>query len=157
MTSVPVLPAPTATTGAPSVSAARTALTLALFVGGLVTGAFTYRLLDNPEQTNPYPSLERSAAEPRVSAAVAEAIRGDDASALARAMDPETLQKLREAMQPTQTPIAEVRSIVFKGAVTNSTGRTLAAYVANVRDMNGTDIPVGFVLQIQDDKIVGVN
>lgn len=154
---MPALPSSTSARAAPSFASARTALTLALFLGGLVAGIFTYRALDNPEQANPYPSLESTKAEPRVTAAVAEAIRNDDPGTLAQAMAPETLQKLREALQPTQAPIAEVRSIVFKGAVTNSTGRTLAAYIANIRDMNGTDIPVGFVLQVQDDQIVGVN
>jgi hypothetical protein len=135
----------------------RTAFILALFLGGIATGVIAYRLVDNPDQANPFPSLEKTALEPRVTAALADAIRNEDPKALAQAIDQENLGKMREALQPTGTPIAEVRSLVFKGAVTNSSGRTLAAYVATVRDMNGTDIPVGFVLQVQDDQIVGVN
>ncbi len=135
----------------------RTALTLALFVGGLAAGVVAYRVADSPEQATTYPTLEKSAAEPRVTAILADAIREEDARALASVISQENLGKLREALQPTGTPIAEVRTLVFKGTVTNNSGRTLAAYVANIRDMNGMDIPVGFVLQVQDDQIVGVN
>lgn len=156
MTNVPAVPAikPTAV---PTMHPARTALTLALFLGGLVAGVVTYRLVDQPEQTTTYPTLEKSDAEPRVTAVLAEAIRSEDSAALASVISPENLGKLREALQPTGTPIAEVRSLAFKGAATNNSGRTLVAYVANIRDMSGMDIPVGFVLQVQDDQIVGVN
>ena len=156
MTSARALPAGGAT-AAPAIHPMRTAMTLALFLGGIAAGVVAYRIADNPEQATTYPSLEKTEAEPRVTATLAQAIRDEDSKTLSSVISQENLGKLRDALQPTGTPIAEVRSLVFKGAVTNSSGRTLAAYVASVRDMNGMDVPVGFVLQVQDDQIVGVN
>jgi hypothetical protein len=129
----------------------RAALILATFLGGLVTGVVTYAVTDRGTEANPYASLPR-AAEPAVTADVARAIEGDDARVLANLLDMEVLQQLQTAIEP----LAEIRSMKFVGAVEKS-GRVLAAYVAGGKTGDGTDVLVGFVLNVTGDQIVGVN
>ena len=129
----------------------RAALILATFLGGLVTGVVTYAVTDRGTEANPYASLPR-AAEPAVTADVARAIQSDDARVLANLLDMEVLQQLQTAIEP----LAEIRSMKFVGAVEKS-GRVLAAYVAGGKTVDGTDVLVGFVLNVTGDQIVGVN
>ena len=88
----------------------------------------------------------------RVTADVARAIQSDDARMLANLLDMEVLQQLQTAIEP----LADVRSMKFVGAVEKS-GRVLAAYVAGGKTSDGTDVLVGFVLNVTGDQIVGVN
>ena len=129
----------------------RAALILATFLGGLVTGVVTYAVTDRGTDANPYASLPR-AAEPAVTADVARAIQSDDARLLANLLEMEVLQQLQTAIEP----LAEIRSMKFVGAVEKS-GRVLAAYVAGGKTVDGTDVLVGFVLNVTGDQIVGVN
>ena len=132
-------------------NSARAALILATFLGGLVSGVVIYAVTDRGTDANPYASLPR-AAEPAVTADVARAIQSDDAGALANQLDMEVLQQLQTAIEP----LADIRSMKFVGAVEKS-GRVLAAYVAGGRTSDGTDVLVGFVLNVTGDQIVGVN
>ncbi len=130
---------------------ARAALILATFLGGLVTGVVLYAVTDRGTDANPYASLPR-AAEPAVTADVARAIESDDSRTLANLLDMEVLQQLQTAIEP----LADIRSMKFVGAVEKG-GRVLAAYVAGGKTSDGTDVLVGFVLNVTGDQIVGVN
>jgi hypothetical protein len=132
-------------------NSARAALILATFLTGLVTGVVTYAVTDRGTDANPYAALPR-AAEPAVTADVAAAIQSDDARVLANLLDMEVLQQLQTAIEP----LADIRSMKFVGAVEKS-GRVLAAYVAGGKTSDGTDVLVGFVLNVTGDQIVGVN
>lgn len=132
-------------------NSARAALILATFLTGLVTGVVVYAVTDRGTDANPYLSLPR-AAEPAVTADVARAIQADDAKVLANLLDMEVLQQLQTAIEP----LADIRSMKFVGAVEKS-GRVLAAYVAGGKTSDGTDVLVGFVLNVTGDQIVGVN
>ena len=132
-------------------NSARAALILATFLTGLVTGVVTYAVTDKGTDANPYATLPR-AAEPAVTADVAAAIQSDDARVLANLLDMEVLQQLQTAIEP----LAEIRTMKFVGAVEKS-GRVLAAYVAGGKTSDGTDVLVGFVLNVTGDQIVGVN
>ncbi len=135
---------------------ARAAFVLALFVGGLVSGVVVQRLTDSSGRSNPYPSLDR-VDEPATSAQVATAILNGDAKTLAQLVDNETLTNLRDAlMSPMGTPIADIRSVKFVGA-TSKAGRVLAGYILSGKDTQGTDAIVGFVLDLENGQIVGVN
>jgi hypothetical protein len=130
---------------------ARAALILATFLTGLVTGVVVYAVTDRGTDANPYATLPR-AAEPAVTADVARAIQSDDARVLANLLDMEVLQQLQTAIEP----LTDIRSMKFVGAVEKS-GRVLAAYVAGGKTSDGTDVLVGFVLNVTGDQIVGVN
>lgn len=137
--------------GSGPINSARAALILATFLGGLLTGVVLYAVTDRGADANPYASLPR-AAEPAVTADVARAILSDDAKALANQLGMEVLQQLQTAIEP----LADIRSMKFVGAVEKS-GRVLAAYVLGGRTSDGTDVLVGFVLNVTGDQIVGVN
>lgn len=137
--------------GTTPMNSGRAALILATFLTGLVTGVVVYAVTDRGTDANPYASLPK-AAEPAVTADVALAIQSDDARVLANLLDMEVLQQLQTAIEP----LAEIRSMKFVGAVEKS-GRVLAAYVAGGKTIDGTDVLVGFVLNVTGDQIVGVN
>ena len=137
--------------GSGPVDSARAALILATFLTGLVTGVVVYAVTDRGTEANPYASLPR-AAEPVVTADVARAILSDDPRALANQLDMEVLQQLQTAIEP----LSDIRSMKFVGAVEKG-GRVLAAYVAGGKTSDGTDVLVGFVLNVTGDQIVGVN
>jgi hypothetical protein len=141
----------TAALGSGQVDSARSALILATFLTGLVTGVVLYAVTDRGTEANPYAALPR-AVEPAVTADVAQAILSDDAKALANQLDMEVLQQLQTAIEP----LADIRSTKFVGAVEKG-GRVLAAYVAGGKTSDGTDVLVGFVLNVTGDQIVGVN
>lgn len=135
---------------------ARAAFVLALFLGGIVAGVALQRVTDTGARANPYPSLER-VAEPVASAQVASALANNDAKALARLVDTETLSALREAlMSPAGTSMADIRGVRFVGA-TAKEGRVLAGYVVTGKDSQGSDAIVGLVLGVENGEIVGVN
>lgn len=140
-----------ATVASGPMQSARAALILATFLGGLVTGVVLYAVTDRGTDANPYASLPR-AAEPAVTADVAQAIQSDDSRTLANLLDMEVLQQLQTAIEP----LADIRSMKFVGAVEKG-GRVLAAYVAGGKTSDGTDVLVGFVLNVTGDQIVGVN
>jgi hypothetical protein len=135
---------------------ARAVMVLALFVGGIVGGVVLQRATDSAGRTNPYPSLER-VAEPHSTAEVAGALANNDAKTLARLMDNETLTALKDALtDPLGAPIADIRNVKFAGA-TEKDGHVLAGYVVTGKDMQGADAIVGFVLNVENGEIVGVN
>jgi hypothetical protein len=72
-------------------------------------------------------------------------------------MDNQTLTALRDAlMSPMGNAIADVRSVRFVGA-TGKANRVLAGYVLSGKDLSGADAIVGFVLDVENGQIVGVN
>ena len=135
---------------------ARAALILALFVGGIVGGVVVQRVTDPGLRANPYPSLQR-VDEPQQTAEVAAALLNNDPKALARLLDSETLNALRQALlSPMQVPMADIRQVRFVGA-TEKQGKVLAGYVVSGKDMSGADAIVGVVLDLENGQIVGVN
>src|SRR3954462_12925866 len=135
---------------------ARAAFVLALFVGSIVAGVVVQRITDTGVKDNPYAQLDR-VDEPAVTASVAKAILGGDARTLADKLDSDTLTALRDAlMSPAGAPIADVRSVRFVGA-TGKGPRILAGYILSGKDMSGIDAIVGFVLDVENGQIVGVN
>lgn len=150
-------PQPTAgRTSAPFMTEARAAFVLALFIGGVVAGVVVQRVTDSGGRVNPYPSLDRIE-EPAQTSAVASALANNDAKTLAGLLDNQTLSDLRDALtDPMGAPMADIRSVKFVGA-TAKNGRILAGYIATGKDMQGSDAIVGFVLNVENGRIVGVN
>lgn len=150
---------PQLTTGraaTPFMTETRAALVLALFIGGVVAGVVVQRVTDTGARANPYSSLDR-VEEPAQTAAVANALANNDPKTLAGLLDNQTLSDLRDALtDPMGAPMADIRSVKFVGA-TAKNGRTLAGYVATGKDMQGSDAIVGFVLNVENGQIVGVN
>jgi hypothetical protein len=134
----------------------RAAMILALFVGGILGGVVVQRVTDPGVRANPYASLERID-EPGQSAEVAAALLNNEPKTLARVMDNTTLTALREAlMSPMGAPMADIRQVKFVGA-TSKGGKVLAGYIVTGKDMSGSDAIVGFVLDLENGQIVGVN
>jgi len=127
------------------------AVVLALFVLGLVAGVTVGQATRVRPPVSSYPVLPLTS-EPAVGALVAAAIANDDARALARSVDGQLLGPLGESLDPIVT-VFEVR---FVGAVEKS-GDTLSAYVVQGRDLQGTQLLVGYVLRVRGDKVIGVN
>jgi hypothetical protein len=139
------------------VTEARAALILGLFLGGIVAGDVVQRATDPGVRANPYASLERID-EPGQSAEVAAALLKNEPKTLARLMDNATLTALREAlMSPMGAPMADIRQVRFVGATSSNAGKVLAGYIVTGKDMSGSDAIIGFVIGLQNGKIVGVN
>ena len=137
-------------------SEARAILVLSLFIGGVVAGVAVQRITDTGGRANPYPSLDR-VEEPAQTAAVATALANNDAKSLAQLLDNQTLSDLRDAlMSPMGAAMADIRNVKFVGA-TGKSGRVLAGYVVTGKDLQGSDAIVGFVLNVENGQIVGVN
>ena len=137
-------------------SEARAAFVLSLFIGSIIAGVVVQRYTDTGVKENPYAQLDKLE-EPAVTATIATAILNGDAKTLADRLDGDTLKALRDAlMSPTGAPIADVRSVRFVGA-TGKGSRVLSAYVLSGKDMSGIDAIVGFVLDVENGQIVGVN
>ena len=135
---------------------ARAALILGLFLGGIVAGVAVQRVTDPGVRANPYASLDRMD-EPGQTAEVAQALLNNDPKALARTLDSQTLTALRDAlMSPMGAPMADIRGVKFVGA-TGKANKVLAGYVVTGKDMSGSDAIVGFVLDVENGQIVGVN
>jgi hypothetical protein len=135
---------------------ARAALVLGLFIGGIVAGVAVQRVTDPGVRANPYASLDR-VDEPGQTAEVAQALLNNDPKALAQMLDNETLTALRDAlMSPMGAPMADIRQVKFVGA-TGKASKVLVGYVVTGKDMSGTDAIVGFVLDVENGQIVGVN
>lgn len=135
---------------------ARAALVLGLFIGGIVAGVAVQRVTDPGVRANPYASLDR-VDEPGQTAEVAQALLNNDPKALARILDSHTLTSLRDAlMSPMGAPMVDIRQVRFVGATGKAT-RVLAGYVVTGKDLSGTDAIVGFVLDLENGQIVGVN
>ena len=83
---------------------------------------------------------------------VLRALASDDAQSLSRLIDSQLLTALDAALQP----IVDVRTAKFVGAV-ESEGRLLSGYVVTGKTTEGVDFVVGFVLQVANDQVVGVN
>ena len=138
-------------------SEGRAIFVLSLFIGGLLGGVLTERIVNSSGvRESPYATLDR-VEEPRVTAEVATAIENTDSRTLSRLMDTQRLQALQQALQsPLDRPIADVRGVKFVGATARGT-RVVAAYILSGKDMGGTDSIVGFVLDVENGQIVGVN
>jgi hypothetical protein len=134
----------------------RAAFVLSLFIGSIVAGVVVQRVTDTGVKENPYTQLDKIE-EPTVTAEVATAIANGDAKMLADRLDSDTLSALRDAlMSPAGAPIADVRSVRFVGA-TGKGSKILAGYILSGKDMSGIDAIVGFVLDVENGQIVGVN
>jgi len=137
-------------------SEVRAAFILSLFIGSILAGVVVQRVSDTGVRENPYSQLDK-VEEPAVTAELATAIANGDAKVLADRLDTDTLTALRDAlMSPAGAPIADVRSVRFVGA-TGKGSRVLAGYILSGKDMSGIDAIVGFVLDVENGQIVGVN
>jgi hypothetical protein len=135
---------------------ARAAFVVALFIGSIFVGGLMQRYTDSSVKENPYTQLDKLE-EPAVTASVAAALLNGDSKTLAQRLDTETLSALRDAlMSPSGAPIADVRNVRFVGATGKGT-RILAGYILSGKDMSGLDAIVGFVLDVENGQIVGVN
>ena len=130
---------------------ARAAATLSLFAVGILAGVVVHSFVDKGPVENPYPSLPK-VEEPRAAHDVVAAIASDDAQSLSRLIDSQLLTALDAALQP----IVDVRTAKFVGAV-ESEGHLLSGYVVTGKTTEGVDFVVGFVLQVANDQVVGVN
>ena len=59
-------------------------------------------------------------------------------------------------MSPMGAPLVDIRNVKFVGGTTKS-GKTLAGYIVNGKDAQGSDAIIGFVIDIEHGQIVGVN
>ena len=135
---------------------ARAAFVVALFLGSIVVGGLMQRYTDSSVKENPYAQLDRLE-EPAITATVAAALLNGDSKTLAQKLDTDTLSALRDAlMSPSGAPIADVRNVRFVGAAGQGT-KILAGYILSGKDMSGLDAIVGFVLDVENGQIVGVN
>jgi hypothetical protein len=128
-----------------------TAAILALFVLGVVAGVTVGQATRPRPPASPFPGLPLTS-EPAIGAQVAAAIANDDARGLARSVDGQMLGALGQSLEP----IVNVFEVRFVGAVEKS-GDTLSAYVVQGRDLQGTQLLVGYVLRVRGDKVIGVN
>lgn len=125
--------------------------TIAVFAVGIVAGVVVKALVDQGPPANPYAELQKID-EPRVARDVVTAIAADDAQSLSRLMSTDMLTALDSALQP----VVDVRKTEFVGAV-ESEGRLLSGYVVTGKTTDGIDFVVGFVLRVENDRVVGVN
>ena len=125
-------------------------LGLFVFAGGVVIGIFAAQLAAPAPPPNPWRSLPL-VDEPPVAAAVAQMLANDDARGLARALDPDLLQRLGAAIDP----LTDIDDAQFTGA-TERQGDILSSYVVHGRSQQGNFI-VGVVFRVRDGKVVGVN
>lgn len=130
---------------------AKALLGLLVFAGGVVSGAFGSQLANPPPPESPWRPLP-TVEEPAAAVAVADLLLRDDAKGLAKAMDPQFLQRLAGAIEP----LVDIDEVTFTGA-TERQGDILSAYVAGGRTQTGERVIVGVVFRVRDGKVVGVN
>ena len=132
-------------------SGARAWASILCLVIGVALGVVVHLATDQGPAASPYPAIPKSD-EPQVAHDVAAAILADDARTLSTQLSADVLKQLGDAL----TPLADVRSVKFVGAVEDQ-GRVLSAYIAHGKSGQGQDLIVGFVLQVRADQVVGVN
>lgn len=126
-------------------------LGLFLFGAGLIAGAFLAQIANPAPPESPWRALP-PVEEPSAAVELTRLLLGDDAKGLARALDPQLLQRLGGAIEP----LVDLDDIVFTGA-TERQGDILSAYVAGGRAQSGEKAIVGIVFRVRDGKVVGVN
>jgi|SRR5579885_805466 hypothetical protein len=97
-----------------------------------------------------YPALP-PVAEPPSAAAVADAVRRDDARTLSGLLDSDALQTLTDAL----APIVEVTDVRFGGAA-QAGNDDLVGYVVYGRDRSGQHWVTGFVVVVQGDRVIRI-
>jgi hypothetical protein len=124
-------------------------LTLGLFGVGVLVGAVAWRLATPPViPVDSYPTLAR-AGEPAAAALVVSHLRANDARALGQSLDEETLTAIRNQL----TPLTTVDRVDFSSS-TSLGQQTLAAYVVEGRDPQGSRGIVGLILILRDGVVV---
>ncbi len=132
-------------------SSPRGVVLVAVFVAGIAGGVVAQAALAPSTPENPYRDLPK-VAEPEASAQVATALGSGDARALAKLLEKDALKALGSALEP----IVQIEDAKFVGAVEKE-GQSLAGYVVKGKDPRGNRFIVGFVLRVQQSKVVGVN
>lgn len=127
------------------------AVTVLLFVLGILAGIAVARYASPPPPPNPYAELS-GVGEPPESAALVQVILADDARTLSRMAGSEVLQGLGQALDPLQ----EVFEAKFVGGTARK-GDILAAYVFTGRGQTGQTFSVGAVFRVSGGKVIGVN
>lgn len=124
---------------------------LVVFAGGLIVGTLGAQFANPAPPESPWKALPLQD-EPPASAALTQFLLQDDAKGLAKAMDPQLLQRLAGAIEP----LVDIDEMIFTGA-TERQGDILSAYVAGGRGRSGEKVIVGVVFRVRDGKVVGVN
>ena len=122
-----------------------------LFLVGIVAGVGGFVALNPPPPAQPFPSLA-GAPEPAEAHALAEALKANDAEGVANHVLPAIATSLSDAL----TPIVEVTEVTYLGTVERD-GRDLAGYIVVGRDDQSQKRIVGFVVDVMNDAIVGIN
>jgi hypothetical protein len=153
MSSLTTFPA-TATPAQPGSSRTirRTVAILVLFVASFALGVAIHIGASPASPADRYPTMDRGAPEPAVTAAITAAISAKDPKALASAYSAELLQGFQDAM----APVVNVDEISYAGGVQRD-GETLASYVATGEDAQGRSVLSGFVVHVENGQITGFN
>jgi hypothetical protein len=133
------------------VSKVKALLGVVVFAGGVIAGALASQTVNPAPPESPWRPLP-TVEEPAAAVAIADLLVRDDARSLAKALDPQLLQRLAQAIEP----LVDIDDVRFTGA-TERQGDILAAYVAGGRAQTGEPVIVGVVFRVRDGKVVGVN
>jgi hypothetical protein len=128
-------------------------LTLALFGAAVGLGVVIHLAVNPPTpHVERFPMITNGAAEPPVSAEIANAIVGKNTAMLASKYSAELLQAYQQAM----APVVEVDDIRYVGGVVRD-GETLASYVVTGQTQQGVSLISGLVVHVKDAQITGFN
>ncbi|HEY3523527.1 MAG TPA: hypothetical protein VGK63_07460 [Candidatus Limnocylindrales bacterium] len=129
----------------------RSVAVVLLFLVGVLGGVAGYVGLNPVASPTPYPALA-GAPEPEAAHALAHALKANDADAVANGVLPPIASNLSDALQP----IVKVSDVTYLGTVEQD-GRDLAGYIVSGKDEQNQKQIVGFVVDVVDDNIVGIN
>ncbi len=132
-------------------SRVRALLGLFVFAGGIIAGAVAAQVANPAPPASPWRGLPL-VEEPASSSDVAAMVAVDNARGLAKALEPDLLQRLATSIEP----LVDIDDVRFTGA-TERQGDILSAYVAGGRSQTGERVIVGLVFRVRDGKVVGVN
>ena len=125
------------------------ALTLGLFVIGIVAGALVWRSVTAvPTVVEAFPALPLIG-QPPVAAVVAEHLAANDAQALSDSLEQEALDAIRAQINP----LTKVERVTFISA-TALEDQILVAYVVEGTDNTGARGIVGLIMVVRDGAVV---
>jgi hypothetical protein len=142
--------APSRTT-ASGPSLGRSVAIVALFIVGIVAGIGGFVALNPAPPPVRYPELA-GAPEPPVAHALAAALKANDADGVASHVLSTVASSLSDALKP----IVDVTDVTYVGTVEHD-GRDLAGYIVAGRDQQSQKQIVGFVVDVVNDEIIGIN
>jgi hypothetical protein len=148
-----IMPAPDVAPQPSRRTVARSILTVLLFGASVVLGA-TIQLgaMQPGRHIERFPTISDGAAEPQVTAEIADAITSGKPQVLASKYSADMLQSYQQAM----SPVVVVDDIRYVGGVVKD-GETLASYVATGQTNQGVSMISGFVVHVKGGEITGFN